>query len=236
MSATAPTLVLFDIDGTLILSGKAGLRGLAGAVRHLYGSDGSLDHVPLAGRTDRAIVSDVLTEIGRDPTADEIERLRATYLHQLQQEIGKPVADRSGVLPGVPGLLDALEERSDLRVGLLTGNFEQGARIKLEYFALWHRFSFGAFGDDHVDRRALVPIALERARAAGHPAASAAEVVIIGDTPLDVDCALAHGARVIGVATGHFSSRELETAGAGLVVESLEEIDTVVRWIQTHHG
>jgi len=234
MSATAQTLVLFDIDGTLILSGKAGLRGLAGAVRHLYGIDGSLDHVPLAGRTDRAIVSDVLTEIGRDPTADEIERLRATYLHQLQQEIGKPVADRSGVLPGVPGLLDALEERSDLRVGLLTGNFEQGARIKLEHFALWHRFSFGAFGDDHVDRRALVPVALDRARAAGHPA-SAAEIVIIGDTPLDVDCALAHGARAIGVATGHFSSSELETAGAGLVVESLEEIDTVVRWIQAHH-
>jgi len=231
MSATAPTLVLFDIDGTLILSGKAGLRGLAGAVRHLYGADGSLDHVPLAGRTDRAIVSDVLTEIGRDPTADEIERLRATYLHQLQQEIGKPVADRSGVLPGVPGLLDALEARSDLRVGLLTGNFEQGARIKLEYFALWHRFSFGAFGDDHVDRRALVPIALERARAAGHPPASAADVVIIGDTPLDVDCALAHGARSIGVTTGHFSSRELETAGAGLVVHSLEEIERLLRWI-----
>jgi phosphoglycolate phosphatase-like HAD superfamily hydrolase len=231
MSRTGPTLVLFDIDGTLILSGKAGLRGLAGAVRQLYGVTDALDHVPVAGRTDRAIVGDVLTGLGRTADPDEIDRLRATYLDQLQMEIVKPVPDKSGVLPGVHGLLDAIDAREDLRAGLLTGNFEQGARIKLEHFALWHRFPFGAFGDDHVDRRALVPVALARAQAAGYAAASAADAVIIGDTPLDVDCAIAHGARVIGVTTGHYGRAELEAAGAGLVVGSLEEIDTLLRWI-----
>jgi phosphoglycolate phosphatase-like HAD superfamily hydrolase len=230
MSAGAPTLVLFDIDGTLILSGKAGLRGLAGAVRQLYGIADALEHVPLAGRTDRAIVADVLNGLGREPTAGEIERLRAMYLDQLEEEIVKPVPEKSGVLPGVTGLLDAIDARPDLRVGLLTGNFEQGARIKLQHFALWHRFPFGAFGDDHVDRRALVPIALARAHAAGHSTATAADVVIIGDTPLDVDCALAHGARAIGVATGHYGRHELEAAGAGLVVDTLED-DDILRWI-----
>lgn len=231
MSGTGPTIVLFDIDGTLILSGRAGLRGLARAVRELYGIDDALEHVPLAGRTDRAIIGDVLSGLGRETTVGEIARLRAMYLEHLQHEIVKPVADRRGVLPGVHGILDAIEARSDLRLGLLTGNFEQGARIKLEHFALWHRFGFGAFGDDHEDRRALVPIALARAKDAGHAAASAADVVIIGDTPLDVDCALAHGARAIGVATGHYGRDDLAAAGAGLVVDSLEELDTVMRWI-----
>jgi phosphoglycolate phosphatase len=231
MSAASPALVLFDIDGTLILSGRAGLRGLQRALEDLYGRPGALEGVPIAGRTDRAIVRDVLLAIGHEPTGPAIERLREVYLDHLRREIVKPVEAPSGVLPGVAALLDELHGRTGVGVGLLTGNFEQGAEIKLSHFVLWRRFSFGAFGDDHVDRRDLVPVALARARAAGHPTPPLSRVVIIGDTPLDVDCAHAHGARAIGVATGGFSRADLEAAGADLVVDSLADVDPVLAWL-----
>ena len=222
MTTDAPWIVLFDIDGTLVLTGRAGLRGMTSAFTRLYGVNAALEGVPIAGRTDCAIVSDVLRAIGREPTADEIARLRDAYIDDLRLEIGKPVADPSGVLPGVSALLDRLAARSDVALGLLTGNFERGARIKLGYFDLWDRFPFGAFGDDHVDRRALVPIALARARKSGvgaHPD----RVVVIGDTPLDVECAHAHGARAVAVATGPFDVDALRAAGADVVVRTLED-------------
>src|SRR5262245_3238957 len=199
MSATGGSLVLFDIDGTLILSGRAGLRGLNRAVEDLYGVADAMRDVPIAGRTDRAIVHDVLHALGLEPTTPEVDRIRSAYLDHLRHEILKPPTSPSGILPGVATLLDALERRPGVGVGLLTGNFEQGAEIKLAHFVLWRRFSFGAFGDDHVNRRDLVPVALERAREAGHGLQPASRVVIIGDTPLDVDCAHAHGARAVGV-------------------------------------
>ena len=197
-------IVLFDIDGTLILSGRAGLRGMNATFERLYGVRGALDDVPLAGRTDRAIVGDVLGAIGVDPTPDAIARIREAYVDDLRVAIRKPVDDPCGVLPGVEPLLDAIDALPHVRSGLLTGNFEPGAVVKLEHFGLWRRFGFGAFGDDHVDRRALVPIALARAQQAGHALPSPARIVVIGDTPLDVDCAKAHGARAIAVATGPF--------------------------------
>ncbi len=228
MSDHAPTLVLFDIDGTLILSGRAGVRALNRAFVDLYGRRNVLDGIAVAGRTDRAIVTDALGRAGMAATADAIASVRAAYLSHLPAELAMPVRDPSGVLAGVPALLDALEARDDVRVGLLTGNFERGAALKLGHFDLWHRFGFGAFGDDHVNRRDLVPVAIERAAPhAGHPA----RVVVIGDTPLDVDCAHAHGARAIAVATGGSSREDLEHTGADLVVDSLGDLDQVLRCI-----
>src|SRR5580765_6538395 len=135
-------LVLFDIDGTLITSGRAGARGMDAAFQALYGVAGALGGVPLAGRTDRAIVSEVLRAIGREPTSEAIVALRDAYLTHLPVELGKPHPD-SGVLPGVFAILDALAGRDDVAVGLLTGNFERGAAIKLGHFDLWSRFAFG---------------------------------------------------------------------------------------------
>lgn len=221
MSSPAPWIVLFDIDGTLVLTGRAGLRGMNAAFSRLYGSVEALEGIPVAGRTDRAIVSDALRAAGLAVTSDEILRLRDAYIADLQVEIGKPVPDFSGVLPGVEALLDELEARPDVSVGLLTGNFEAGARIKLGHFDLWDRFPFGAFGDDHDDRNALVPIALSRARAAGIADAPPDRVVVIGDTPLDVACARAHGARAVAVATGSYSGDQLREAGADVVVDTL---------------
>lgn len=228
MSSPAPWIVLFDIDGTLVLTGRAGLRGMNAAFSRLYGSVEALVGIPVAGRTDRAIVSDALRAAGLAVTSDEILRLRDAYVADLQIEIGKPVPDFSGVLPGVEALLDELEARPDVSVGLLTGNFEAGARIKLGHFDLWDRFAFGAFGDDHDDRNALVPIALSRAREAGIAEPPADRVVVIGDTPLDVACARAHGARAVAVATGSYSSDQLRDAGADVVVDTLIDARSLI--------
>jgi phosphoglycolate phosphatase len=232
MPAATPILVLFDIDGTLIQSGRAGVRGMNLAFARLYGRDRALDGVAIAGRTDRAIVMDVLSAIGCEPTDEEIIKLRDAYLQSLRAEIGRVVADPSGVLPGVAPLLDALRSRPDTVVGLLTGNFAGGAAIKLGHFQLWERFPFGAFGDDHVDRRALVPVAIRRAGEAGHSVSSPDRVVIIGDTPLDVDCAKAHGARALAVATGPFAGDSLRAARADLVVDTLADTRRIVQWLE----
>ena len=223
MSRPAPWIVLFDIDGTLVLTGRAGLRGMTSAFSRLYGSVEALDGIPVAGRTDRAIVSDALRAAGRPVTPDEILRLRDAYIADLQVEIGRPVPDFSGVLPGVEALLDELAAQPGVSVGLLTGNFEAGARIKLGHFDLWDRFPFGAFGDDHDDRNALVPVALSRARDAGIPEPPADRVVVIGDTPLDIACARAHGARAVAVATGSYTGDQLRDAGADLVLDTLAD-------------
>jgi len=224
---TRPALVLFDIDGTLIQTGRAGVRGMNAAFARLHGREQALAGVPIAGRTDRAIVGDVLRAIGFEPTEQRIVELRDGYLEDLRREIRVPVSEPSGVLPGVATLLEALEAQPHVHVGLLTGNFEGGASIKLGHFDLWRRFGFGAFGDAHADRRELVPVACEGAARAGCPAVPPDRIWIIGDTPLDVDCAKAHGARAVGVATGPFSVDELD--GADLVVQTLEDTASLVR-------
>lgn len=224
-------LVLFDIDGTLILSGRAGLRGMSVAFHKLYGVPNALDHVPFAGRTDRAIVSDALSGIRRTPTEAEILKLRDAYLEELPGEMPRPAGEPSCVLPGVEALLEALAGRRDVTVGLLTGNFAGGAAIKLGYFDLWRRFAFGAFGDHHLQRRDLFPVAMDTARQYGLPALSPDQVIIVGDTPLDVDCGRAHGARVVAVATGHYDSDALCATGADLVVDTLSATAALVEWV-----
>ncbi len=219
------TLVLFDIDGTLIQTGRAGVRGMNRAFADLFDAPEALDGVPVAGRTDRAIVSEVLTRIGRPVDDAHITRVRDEYVRRLPEALADPASRPMGVLPGVSPLLDRLAERDDVVVGLLTGNFVSGAEIKLGHFDLWSRFPFGAFGDRHVDRRALVPVAIEAAVRAGHPPVTPDRVVVIGDTPLDVDCAHAHGARALAVATGVFGIDALRDTGAALTVETLAEVD-----------
>jgi len=223
-------VVLFDIDGTLIHSARAGLRGMNAAFQALYGVSGALDHVSLAGRTDRAIVGDVFTRLGLEPTDDAVFALRESYLTHLADELSRPVPGAL-MLPGVVAVLDRLAARDDVAVGLLTGNFERGAAIKLGHFQLWSRFAFGAFGDAHVNRRDLVPIARAHVDRLGAGPIPASRVIVIGDTPLDVDCARAHGARSIGVATGPFSTAQLDDAGADLAIETLEDVERVLQLV-----
>jgi len=224
--------VLFDIDGTLVLTSRAGVRGMNRAFLELHGIPDALSDIPIAGRTDRAIVTDAMRRHG--VTADDatLKALRDRYIENLRVEIARPIPSHpSGVLPGVIELLDALANEPDTVTALLTGNFQQGAAVKLGHFNLWNRFPFGAFGDEHTDRRALVPIALAQAEQAG-VRTTADRVVVIGDTPHDIDCARANGARAIGVATGPFTREALLGAGAGLAVETLETSDQVLAWLR----
>jgi phosphoglycolate phosphatase len=229
-----PRLILFDIDGTLLHTSGAGIRGMTKAFAVLYGRNSALHGVPIAGRTDRAIVTDAMRRIGVDPTDEEIARLRDAYIERLPGELATPVPGKPHhVIPGVTDLLAALEREDDAITALLTGNFLRGAIAKLGYFGIWDRFAFGAFGDDHLDRRDLVPIGLRRASEAGHGAVPPYHAIVIGDTPNDIDCARAHGARSIGVTTGPFDRTTLEAAGADLVVDSLSEIEPVLALIRS---
>ncbi|MEO8482346.1 MAG: HAD family hydrolase [Acidobacteriota bacterium] len=213
------TLVLFDIDGTLLQTLGAGIRGMNAAFGRLHGYPDALDGIAIAGRTDLSIVSDAFGKVGLPAGMANVHALRDAYFDQLGSELARPVEGFFGVLPGVPTLLDELERRDDVAVGLLTGNFVRGAEIKLGHFDLWRRFSFGAFGDDHLDRRDLVPVAVRAARAMGIDPGT---VIVIGDTPLDIACAHAHGAMALAVATGPYTVSQL--AHANLVVETLEAL------------
>jgi phosphoglycolate phosphatase-like HAD superfamily hydrolase len=216
------TLVLFDIDGTLVQTSSAGVRGLTSALYDLYGFAGALDGIPVAGRTDLAILRDVFGRIDLEWQDRHILAVREAYFDRLSGELARPLpagTTNFGVLPGVEQVIARMEGEPSFVVGLLTGNFLRGAEIKLRHFDLWRRFRFGAFGDDHFDRRDLLPVALGRVRQAG---LRPGRVIVIGDTPLDVDCAHAHGALAVAVATGNYSTTQLRAAGGDLVLETLE--------------
>lgn len=229
---TPRTLVLFDIDGTLLHTLGAGIRGMNRAFGRLHGRPDALDGVPVAGRTDRSIVTDGFRRIGIEPDLGHVRALRDVYVGEIPDELHRIAGTAAGVLPGVDRAIDALERADDVAVGLLTGNFEVIAAIKLGHYGLAHRFGFGGYGDDYFDRRDLLPMALQRARETGIDG-SGARVVVIGDTPLDVDCAHAHGAFAIAVATGTYSADDLAGAGADLVVNTLGD-DGVIDAILGH--
>lgn len=218
-------LVLFDIDGTLLRCGPQIRPLLVGAVEEVFGVAPPAASGSFAGKTDPRIVYDLLDAAGisRQEASEALGRLQASYLRRLDAGLD-PAHMR--LLPGVPEILDRLDRRPDVVLGLLTGNWERGARIKLDRFSLNRYFAFGAFGDDVVDRNELPPIALERARLQTGLSFSADEVLIVGDTVFDVECGRAHGIPVLAVATGGTGADVLRRAGADWVVSSLEEAAT----------
>ena len=217
-------LVLFDIDGTLIHTARAGVRSMNAAFRDLHGTDDPLARVNFAGRTDRAIVSDAFRIMGLAFSEEAHDAVRDAYLGRLADELSKPVQGAT-MLPGVEQAIAAFEVRGGFGMGLLTGNYERGAEIKLEYFGLWKRFNFGAFGDRHTDRRELVPIAIEAAQRQLGARVPPSRVIVIGDTPFDVDCAKAHGAVSVAVATGPFSRAVLAEHEPDVLLDTLEYLD-----------
>jgi phosphoglycolate phosphatase-like HAD superfamily hydrolase len=224
-----PKLVLFDIDGTLVLTGGAGFRAMALACDEIVGHADMLTGLAVAGRTDWSILHEALGRLGRELDDGLFNRLRERYLEFLVDEIQKPGKGFNGTLPGVSELLEVLDSRDDVYLGLLTGNFKASARIKLERFDLWRYFRCGAFGDDAPDRNALVPVALERAGACGAPDLRPSDVIVVGDTPHDVACALVVGATPVGVATGGFTADQLRECGAAIVFENLGDTEGFVR-------
>lgn len=205
--------VAFDVDGTLLATGGAGKKALARAAEVFPGASERLRDLRLDGMTDRAIARHVL-----GPGAPDLdhELLLGRYLEFLDHELAaSAAAGRIAVMPGVREVI-ALCGGTGLCVGLCTGNLVEGARKKLSAAGLWESFAFGGYGSDAEPRAEIARAALERARALG-----ASELVIVGDTPRDVEAAQAVGARSVGVATGCFTAEELAAAGATLAVPDL---------------
>lgn len=227
-----PKLVLFDIDGTLVLTGGAGLRAMTRACEEILGHSEALEGIPVAGRTDWIILHDTLARVDRDLDAELFDRLRGRYLMHLHEEIEQPGHGIKEVMPGIRELLDELQPRADVFLGLLTGNFEEGARVKLEHFDLWRYFRCGAFGDDAADRNALVPFAVERARRCGLREVRPHDILVVGDTPHDVACARAVGAVPVAVATGIFSVDQLRESGADVVFEDLRATGEFLKLVE----
>jgi phosphoglycolate phosphatase len=229
-------LVLFDIDGTLVLTGGAGLRAMNRALEEVFGRRNALDGIPVAGRTDWAILAEAVGRLGRRLDGAMLGDLEARYVANLAEEIEHPGSGRKGVLPGIRDVLEALTVRDDALFGLLTGNFESGARVKLGHFDLWRYFRFGAFGGDAADRNALVPFAVERARTCGLPDIADSDVIVVGDTPHDVLCAQAAGAVAVAVATGSSSVGELRETGAQHVFADLSDTVAFLRVLEVEAG
>jgi phosphoglycolate phosphatase-like HAD superfamily hydrolase len=197
------------------------------AFRELFAIDNAFHGIPLPGRTDAWILSDAVAAHGIPRDSPDLARFTEVYVRHLTTELDRPGPGKA-VMPGVRPLLDRLSDRDDMYLALLTGNYETAARMKLEYFDLWRYFACGAFGDDAPDRNGLLPKAIARVAEYGGPAIEPCDAVVIGDTPLDVACAAAWGARCIAVATGNFSVSELRAAGADVVMPDLRDTAAVI--------
>ena len=227
MTSSPTRLVLFDIDGTLVLTGGAGKRAMDRAFADAFGIANAFADVPMGGRTDRYLIERGLERWGMAASAAALEAFRRHYLRHLAESIHEPGHGTKGTMPGVAALLDALDGRPAVQTALLTGNYEAGARIKLTHFDLWHRFAWGAFGDDHAERDELARTAVAAAAGRGVALADRSHALIVGDTPFDIACARAAGARVVAVATGGHSLDELQALGPDLAVGDLTELDAV---------
>ena len=225
-------LVLFDIDGTLLLSAGAGKRAIHRALREVFGGVGPPDYF-FDGKTDQQIVRELMRLEGHadDRIDADMSRVLKRYLELLDEELRVPDR-RAYTLPGVPELLDELETHRGVILGLLTGNLEHGARAKLAAAGIdFDRFKIGAFGSDHEHRPELPAIARDRAQKVLGIDVAGDSMIVIGDTPADLTCGQALGASAIGVATGRYKVADLEQYRPMAVFEDLSDTRTVVRAI-----
>ncbi|HEX3730366.1 MAG TPA: HAD family hydrolase [Opitutaceae bacterium] len=223
-------LVLWDIDGTLVTTGRSGERALLALARDLYQRDlGERLPVELAGRTDRLILRDLLAYLERPATEAEVARARAAYLAGLPGALALGPAQ---LLPGIGKALDAIHQHPSVHQALLTGNLKEGARLKLTHMEIWHYFEFGAFADDSAERNELGPFALARAQETLGLDFPPDRVWIIGDTPHDVACGKAIGAHTIAVATGGYELAALARCRPTHAVANLADTEDLLRRIQ----
>lgn len=227
MRSFAPTILLFDIDGTLLLTGGAGRRAFMRAFTEVTGRADACEGFSFAGMTDRSIARRGLENLARAVDDDTVAQLFERYLTALADELAS--TPRYTIMPGVPALLNALAEHSHLAIGLGTGNLRRGAEAKLRHGGLWEHFSFGGFGCDHETRSELLRRGKERGAARLGLAPEACRVVVIGDTVRDVDAARAIGAECIGVETGGVTADTLRAAGASAAYCDLAHPDVLGR-------
>jgi phosphoglycolate phosphatase-like HAD superfamily hydrolase len=199
-------LVLFDIDGTLLTSGGAGERALRLALKDRFGVDDDLSKIEIAGRTDSGIARQIFQRHGMSATAENLSSFYDGYLHHLALQLPDT---KGSLLPGILELLEALAAKPDVALALLTGNLSRGAELKLTHYGVWHFFEFGAYADDHFDRNQLGPFARARAFEKHGIEFSLATTFVLGDTPHDIDCGRAFGAKTVAIATGNYTRQEL---------------------------
>ena len=229
-------LVLFDIDGTLILTGGAGMRAFYKALSQVFEIQVDSEVIRPDGKTDPLIAKEFLAHFGCEDRWNEKAKavLFQAYLGFLEQEMERAKANRSiRVLPGVIDLLEHLSARPEFAVGLVTGNLEGGARIKLAHAGLDHYFHFGGYGSDSEDRTELIRTGMDRGAKKVAPA-RVESAYVIGDTPLDIIHGHAAGAVVIAVASARYSATDLQAHRPDLLVPDLTSIERIVAFLCNH--
>jgi len=219
-------ILLFDIDGTLVRTGGAGKAAMEHALQTAFGVPKLIDTVSYSGRTDRAIGRDLLRVHGIDPSPENQVRLQEAYLSQLPTRLH---THGGNVCPGIVELLDVLHPHPGVVLGLLTGNVRVGAKHKLGHFGLWDFFACGGFGDEHFERDDVARMAVAEMRSHLKRDFDAGDVWVIGDTPLDVQCARAVGAKAVAVATGWHPIEELASHSPDYVLADLSNPEELLR-------
>lgn len=226
-------LILFDIDGTLLRTAGAGAKAMVDAGRELFGDHFTLDGIPISGRLDPLIWRDAAALADIADAHLLHDRFRETYGRKLRERLDtNPTAE---LYPGVREFIEELQTHRDIALGVLTGNYPETGRLKIERAGLDPDiFTIDAWGCDGSHRRDLPGVALAKCEARLGRLIASHETTIIGDTPHDIDCAKHHGCRSIGVATGEFERTELEQCGADLAVENLTDVEMLMDWLHSH--
>ena len=218
---------LFDIDGTLLLTGGAAKEAFVRAAREVFGLDDRLEDIGFAGRIDPEILREILDKHGLTPAPERIERFYDNVVAQMDSAIHN---GHGRLLPGVPALLDAVAAEPAWARTLLTGNMTRMAAIKLKHFGIEHHFAMGAYGEQAASRPELARLAVARIRERYGVAPS--RCVVVGDTIHDIACARAAGALVVAVATGSQSRAELEAHAPDLALDDLTQRDVMLEWVR----
>lgn len=222
---TKTHLFLFDIDGTLIASGGAGEHALRIAIKEQFDSDDGLSSIEIAGRTDKFITQVLFEKLNVEATPERLTAFLDCYLFHLARQL--PLKD-GRLLPGIIELLDILKAREYIALGLLTGNLERGAQLKLEHYDVWRYFEFGAYADDHHDRNQLGPVAQSRALKRYGVDIAPERTFVLGDTPYDIECGVAIGAKTVGIATGSYSREQLAAHNPDFLYDDLSDVACIV--------
>lgn len=229
MAESSYKLVLFDIDGTLISTGRAGTRAMNIAFEEMFGVSNGFENVKMAGRTDPAIIREGMRVAGVNSNNGVFGRYQRTYLRHLAAQMETSTGKR--VMPGIAEILEKLSRDRSVVVGLLTGNMQEGAQIKLEHLGILRYFEIGAFGSDHDDRNRLLGFALDRYRLLTHREIEPADAMVIGDTPHDIECSKPFGATAVAVATGPYSTEVLATHDPDHLFPDLADVGAFYRLV-----
>lgn len=225
MASAKTHLFLFDIDGTLITSGGAGEYALKLAVKDFFGADDGLSGVEIAGRTDKRITSTLFQRFGQVETPERVTAFLDIYLGYLAQQLPNCPGR---VLPGIIELLEELKARESISLALLTGNLVKGAELKLTHYGVWHYFEFGAYADDSADRNELGPVAQRRAYDRHQVQFAPENTFILGDTPHDIACGEAIGAKTVAIATGNYTAEQLAAYNPTFLFNDLSDVPGVL--------